>query len=251
MSGEPPTLSVPPAGSAPAGQAKSAALRPLATSTPAEGQVGDGKRPLFGGNVVLIASNVLFFALLAIGAIILFARNRHKEPEQAAAPSVVAADSLAANRLLQAGDLTVVEDAPKTAAKDGADALSDVGAAARDKLVGHYLVVPVARGKRVSAAMVGERPDLSLAGGAIAVGIAVDRKDVSEGRINAGTEVIPCSGDHQVGTQSYLVQAVLCPSKGQSCLGELVLPPERRGDVAFFGPGLAPRLSARACAIAP
>lgn len=232
-------------------RATSAALRPPATSTSAAGGGTDEKKRLFGDNAVLITSNILFFVLLAIGAAVVLARHNHAPPEEKPPPSVIAADSLPANRLIQASDLTVIEDTPKTAAKGGTDALSDEGAAARDKLVGRYVVVPIPRGKPLSAKMVADRPDLSLVGGVITLGLAVDRKDVSEGRLNAGTEVIACSGATEIGNQSYIVRAVLCPARGQSCVGLLALPPERRADAALFGSGLAPRLSSRACAAAP
>jgi hypothetical protein len=107
--------------------------------------------------------------------------------------------------------------------------------------------LPIGRGKAISRKLVSERPALTLDGGAVGIALPVPRKDVTAGTIDAGTEVLACSGRKPAGDRSYLVDAVLCPAGGGSCVGFIRLTPGERQDGALFGPGLAPSLSAAAC----
>lgn len=201
-----------------------------------------------GGNIVSWAGNIGFLILAVAGTAIVALRGCEQDAgttPAAATPAIVTTRALPANHLLQASDL--IDSAAQAPAKPEATPTPAVASAkALGQLTGRYLVVPLAKGKKVAAKDVSERPQLMLDGGAIAIGLAVARKDVTAGTINAGTEVLACSGRTPVGTRSYVVQAVLCPASG-TCTGWLRLSPAERQDGTLFGPGLAPRLSAAAC----
>jgi len=78
------------------------------------------------------------------------------------------------------------------------------------------------------------------------VGLAVDRKAVTDGEIHAGTETLACSGRSKLGSRSFVVRAVQCPA-ACDCTATLVFSPEQRADAMLFGPGLAPRLVTKSC----
>ena len=203
---------------------------------------------MHGGNIVSWAGNIGFLALAVVGTAIVALRGCETDAGSApapAAPAIATSRALPANHLLQAADL--VDTAVEAPAKaDATPTPSAASTKALGQLTGRYLVAPLAKGKKVAAKDVSERPQLALDGGAIAIGVAVARKDVTAGTMNAGTEVLACSGRTPVGTRSYVVQAVLCPASGV-CTGWIRLSPAERQDGALFGPGLAPRLSATAC----
>lgn len=204
-----------------------------------------------GWNKVLVGTNVGFFILLLIGAIIVFSRSGPTVAPPSLKPfGVVANRSLPINHLIQEKDLTINKSGPSAAATGDQAKFLELGAQALSaKLVGRYVVRAIGKGEAIDPKRVATLPDISLSGGAIAVGLAVDRKLVDEGRINALTETIACSGQTQIGTRSYSVQAVQCPAKGDACTAMILMPPDRRGEVALFGPGLAPRLSPQTCEI--
>lgn len=186
--------------------------------------------------------NLLFFLLIGTGATMIALRKPAETPASPPA-TVVAKTALARNHLIQASDITgpgsalPAQDATESAAADGLPG----------KMIGRYLLRPVSKGETIDRRALSDRPELSMTGGFIALGIALDRVAVTSGRINAGSETILCSGTAQLGTHSYVVETVLCPARGDHCTGILLLAPARRAEAAAFGPGLAPTLSNRSC----
>ena len=115
---------------------------------------------------------------------------------------------------------------------------------AQAALVGKYLKQPVDQHGTVLATAVAPTPDLKIQTDRMLAGFALADTDLAEA-VNAGTFVILCSGDRQIGSARYQVAVKSC--SGSACTGFLPLSLGDSGNAVLFGSGLPPRIETSSC----
>jgi hypothetical protein len=150
---------------------------------------------------------------------------------------VVAARPLPSNTQLAAQDLAL--QASSSAKRD-----DPAVTAARAALVGRYLKSAVDKGAVVTPAMGMPAPDLTPPKGLLVIGLPSEG-GAAASAVNAGTPVIVCAGDKQIGDPSYVVRAKICT--GGVCTAYLHVSPTEATGSALAQGGLPPRVETASC----